>query len=310
MKKITICGATGFIGINLVRKFSKKYKVYAIYNKKKPFSLKNVKWVKADLRNYKDCLKVTSLSKIIIQAAATTSGSKDIINNPFLHVTDNAIMNSYLLKASYVNSIEKFIFTSCTVMYHHSKKSLSENDVEESRIFKNYYGVGHTKLYVEKMCNFYSKISNIKFSIVRHSNIYGPYDKFSLTKGHFIGSSIKKAFLKKNFIQIFGAGNEKRDYLFIDDFLNFLEKLIIKQKNNFEIINCTYGKSFKIIDILKKIIKFSKTQKKIKKIKGKNINVDILVNSNKAKKLLDWKPNVSIDEGLKKTIKWYQNEIL
>ena len=47
------------------------------------------------------------------------------------------------------------------------------------------------------MCNFYSKISNIKFSVVRHSNIYGPYDKFSLSKGHFIGSSIKKAFLKK-----------------------------------------------------------------------------------------------------------------
>ena len=98
--------------------------------------------------------------------------------------------------------------------------------------------------------------------------------------------------------------------MFVDDFLNFVEKLITKQKNNFEIINCTYGKSFKIIDILKKIVKFSKTQKKIKKIKGKNINVDILVNSNKAKKLLDWKPNVSIDEGLKKTIKWYQNEIL
>ena len=116
MKKITICGATGFIGINLVRKFSKKYKVYAIYNKQKPFSLKNVKWVKADLRNYKDCLKVTSLSKIIIQAAATTSGSKDIINNPFLHVTDNAIMNSYLLKASYVNSIEKFIVQSTSLL--------------------------------------------------------------------------------------------------------------------------------------------------------------------------------------------------
>ena len=48
---------------------------------------------------------------------------------------------------------------------------------------------------------------------------------------------------------------KKRDYLFVDDFLNFVEKLITKQKNNFEIINCTYGKSFKIIDILKKIVR-------------------------------------------------------
>jgi GDP-L-fucose synthase len=310
MKKITICGATGFIGLNLIKKFSKKYHVFAIYNKRKPYKIINVSWIKADLTKYKDCLKVTSLSKIIIQAAATTSGSKDIINSPFLHVTDNAIMNSYLLKASYLNKIEKFIFTSCTVMYHHSSKSLNENDVDENRIYKNYYGVGHTKLYIEKMCKFYSEISNIKFSIIRHSNIYGPHDKFSLTKGHFIGSSIKKVFLNSNEIKIFGLGKEKRDYLYIEDFLNFVDMLIKKQKSSYEIFNCSYGKSFKIIDVLKKIIKLSKTNKKIKKQEGKSINVNILVNSKKAKKLLNWYPKVNINNGLKKTIKWYKNEIL
>ncbi len=310
MKTITICGATGFIGSNLVRKLSKNYKVFAIYNKKKPFKNKNVKWLKADLRKFKDCLKVTAKSNIIIQAAATTSGSKDIINSPYLHVTDNAIMNSYLLKAAYINNISNFIFTSCTVMYHHSKKYLDENKVDENKIFKNYFGVGHTKLYIEKMCKFYSNISNIKFSIIRHSNIYGPYDKFDLTKGHFIGSSIKKTFLKDKYVKMFGLGKEKRDFLYVDDFLSFIDLIIKKQKNKYEIINCTYGKSFRIIDILKKIIKFSEVNKKIKKIEGKNINVNILVNSKKAKKLLNWSPKINIDEGLKRTIKWYKNEIL
>ena len=98
--------------------------------------------------------------------------------------------------------------------------------------------------------------------------------------------------------------------MYIDDFLNFVDKLILKQKEKFEIINCTYGKSFKILEILQKIIKLSGKQKKIKKTKGKNINVNILVNSYKAKKLLNWKPKVSINEGLNKTIKWYKNEIL
>ena len=171
MKTITICGATGFIGSNLVRNLSKKYKILAIYNRKKPFKIKNVIWLKADLRKFNDCLKVTANSNVIIQAAATTSGSKDIINSPYLHVTDNAVMNSYLLKASYINNISNFIFTSCTVMYHNSSKYLDENKVDENKIFKNYFGVGHTKLYVEKMCKFYSDISNIKFSIIRHSKV-------------------------------------------------------------------------------------------------------------------------------------------
>ena len=51
-----------------------------------------------------------------------------------------------------------------------------------TKIFHNYFGVAHTKLYIEKICKFYSKISKTKFTIIRHSNIYGPRDKFDLLK--------------------------------------------------------------------------------------------------------------------------------
>lgn len=310
MKNITICGATGFIGLNLVKKFKKTHKVFAIYNKKKPIKFKNVKWIKADLTIYDNCLKVAKLTKTIIQAAATTSGSRDILYAPHLHVTENAIINSYLLRAAYEKKVRKFIFTSCTVMYHHSANPLGENDVIENKIYKYYYGGAHTKLYVEKICNFYSKISNIKFSIIRHSNIYGPYDNFSIKNGHFIGSTIKKIFTKSSHVKLFGLGNEKRDCLYIDDFTDFVFLLLKKQKNKFEIFNCSYGRSFKIIDILKKILKISKQQKKILKLKKKSLNINLLISNKKAKRLLNWKPKISIDEGLKKSIEWYKNEFI
>ena len=162
-KNILICGATGFVGKNLVIELSKKNRVTAVYNKKPSFKCKNVHWIKADLRRLDNCLKVTKSCDIIIQAAATTSGSKDIINAPYIHVTDNAIMNSYLLKACFINKVKHFIFTSCTVMYKNSSKPLNENSIDEKKIFQGYYGIAHTKLYVEKMCEFYSKISKTKF---------------------------------------------------------------------------------------------------------------------------------------------------
>ena len=187
IKTILICGGSGFIGINLVNYFkNKNFKIIAVYNKRKPKFFKNIKWIKADLRNYNTCLRITKNIDIIIQAAATTSGSKDIINSPYLHVTDNAVMNSYILKASYVNNIKHFIFTSCTVMYPNSNKHLKENEYNYDEIFPSYFGVANTKLYIEKMCEFYASISNIKFTIIRHSNIYGPFDKFDLKKGHLI----------------------------------------------------------------------------------------------------------------------------
>ena len=81
---------------NLVLYFSKKsnFEVVTTYNKKK-FNCKNVKWLKADLTEPLDVEKVIRDIDIIIQAAATTSGSKDIVEKPMLHVTDNLIMNFF-----------------------------------------------------------------------------------------------------------------------------------------------------------------------------------------------------------------------
>jgi nucleoside-diphosphate-sugar epimerase len=307
--KILICGGTGFIGRNILINFlkNKKFKMYATYYKSKPAKNSNINWIKVDLRNFNSCLNVTKNIDIVLQCAATTSGSSDIINHPYLHVTDNAVMNSYLLRACYQNNIKHFIFFSCTVMYKNSKKPLSEEQVEEDKIFTNYYGVGHTKLYIEKICKFYSKISNIKFSIIRHSNIYGPFDKFNIQKGHFLSSSIYKVLKQKgNHVDIYGDGQEKRDFLFTDDLINFIKLVINKQKSQYEIFNCSYGKSFKIIDILGKIIFLSNSKKKINKLKNKrSLKINILVNSRKAKKLLGWVPKIKLDLGLKKTIEWF-----
>lgn len=314
-KNILICGASGFIGKNLILYFTKKkkYNLIATYHKKKTkLNLKRIKWIKTDLRKLDQCIKVTKNIDIVLQCAATTSGSRDIIQSPYLHVTDNAVMNSYLLRACFINKIKHFIFTSCTVMYKNSNKTLTERQVDESKIYKSYYGVGHTKLYIEKMCNFFSRISDIKFTIIRHSNIYGPFDKFDKKKGHFIGSSIYKIFNERGKkIKIIGKGNEMRDYLYVDDLLAFIELAIKKQKENFQIFNCTYGKSFKIKEILDKILKISGSNKKIGNIYSKkNINVNILVNSKKAKKVLGWTPKTSIHKGIELTINWFKKNTL
>jgi nucleoside-diphosphate-sugar epimerase len=309
MKNILVCGANGFIGRNVVKNFykKKKYKIFSTYFRSRPSIISDVKWIKADLRNFEDCLKATKNIDIVIQCAATTSGAKDIINQPYLHVTDNAVMNSYLLRACYQNKIKHFIFFSCTVMYKNSKKTLSENQVEEDKIYPNYYGVANTKLYIEKICKFYSSISKTKFSILRHSNIYGPYDKFNLEKGHFLSSSIFKVLKQKSDkVYIFGSGKEKRDFLHVNDLMNIINLLISKQKNSYEIFNCSYGKSFSVIDILKKIINLSNSKKNIHKLMSKkSLKVDIMINSNKAKRLLNWYPKIRIDKGLKMTIDWF-----
>ncbi len=312
-KKLIILGGTGFIGINLLIYFSKqkKYKVYGTYNIKPKIYIKNVSWIKSNLLIEKDVSRALKNKDFVIQAAATTSGSKDIVNQPYLHVTDNAIMNSLILRSVMENKIDKFIFFSCTVMYDSKKSKIKETDLDLNKeINPKYYGVAWTKLYTEKMCRFYSNICNTKFTIIRHSNIYGPFDKFDLEKSHVFGATITKVMKSNGEINIWGDGNESRDLLYIDDLIDIVKKSIDNQKINFQIYNCGYGKAIQIKSLVKKIIKSSGKKIKIKfDLSKPTIKTNVYLDTFLAKKELNWYPKTSIELGIKKTIRWWKKNI-
>ncbi|HAI42362.1 MAG TPA: hypothetical protein DCM40_31750, partial [Maribacter sp.] len=198
---------------------------------------------------------------IVIQAAATTSGSKDIIEKPYLHVTDNAVMNSLILQACYDYDVGHFLFLSCGVMYNPERTPVTEDDFYlDEGIFPKYFGVGWTKVYVEKMCEFFAGLGKTKHTSIRHSNTYGPYDKYDLEKSHMFGATITKVMNAKDDDEIVvwgdGLGTE-RDLLYVDDVVDFIHKVIEKQNTNYKLYNVGYGKSFSVKEIVNKIIQHS-----------------------------------------------------
>ena len=306
---ILICGATGFIGKNMLEHFCQKknVRIFATYHRKNKFKKKNVNWIRVNLCNKIQVEKILRNIDIVIQAAATTSGSKDIVGKPQIHVTDNAIMNSYIMSSAFNRGVKHVIFISCTVMYPSSYFPVKEDSVKlNCNLEKKYFGIGHTKLYIEKICEFFGNLGKTKYTCIRHSNIYGPNDKFDLEKGHFFASNLLKIFYtKNNKIRVWGKCIEKRDLLYISDLTNFVDKAIKYQKIKFRIYNCAYGKSFKVIDIIKKIIKIYNPNIIIEHDHTKpSIPVNILVDSSRARKELGWKPKVTMERGIKKTIKW------
>ena len=310
-KKILICGGTGFIGRNLVENLSKNrnYQVFATYNTTKKIKIKNVKWIKGDLRKDNFSKKITKNIDVVIQAAATTTGSKDVVMQPFVHVTDNAVMNAYLFRNSYLNKVKHVIFFSCTTMYKSSKRPIKENNFNPLKdIEPKYFGVATTKVYNENMCDFYSRIGKTKFTAIRHSNIYGPYDKYDLERSHVFGATVTKVMTAKKEIVVWGRGTEKRDLLHVDDLVSFIKLSIKKQKNKFELLNCGAGYSISINNLVKKIIKISGKKLKIKYDLSKpTIPTYLSVNCDMARKKFGWKPKVNLDNGIKKTVDWWKD---
>ncbi|MCH8945308.1 MAG: NAD(P)-dependent oxidoreductase [Nanoarchaeota archaeon] len=313
-KKLLICGGTGFIGKNFVEYFSSKdkYDITSTYFRSDPYDAPDIDWIRADLTNKDDVGKVVYGKDIILQMAATTSGAKDIIERPQIHVTDNAIMNSLLLSSVFDNSTPHFIFPSCTVMYNPSETPLKETDFDENEfILPNYFGVGNTKVYIEKMCDFFSRQGRTKHTVLRHSNIYGPHDKFDLERSHVFGATMTKVMTSTNGrINIWGDGTEKRDLLYVADLANFVELAIANQTEAYGLYNVGSGDAISINGLVRKIIDASgKELEMVHDTSKPSIKTSLSLETSKAYNELGWKPATTLDEGIEKTMDWYKNNI-
>ena len=313
MKTILICGATGFIGRNMAEYYAQNadYNVVGVFNRRPPFSHPRIRWVQADLTNPREAATVMSGVNILIQAAATTSGVKDIFSKPHTHVTDNAVMNSYLFRLAHENGLQHVIFFSCTIMLASNPIAQTEEDFDaNAKMHPRYFGAGWTKVYLEKMCQFYAQLGGTKFTAIRHSNVYGPHDKFDLETSHVCGATITKVMRASESVTIWGSGEETRDLLYVQDLVDMVTCVIEKQDVSFAIYNCGSGSSVSINDLVKKVIVESNKTLNLKyDLSMPTILNHLQLDCSKAKNDLSWIPKHSLSLGISKTVKWWQENI-
>ncbi|RJQ13681.1 MAG: NAD-dependent epimerase/dehydratase family protein [Nitrospiraceae bacterium] len=234
------------------------------------------------------------------------------MTKPYYHVTDNAIMNSLILRAAYEHKVSHVVFFSCTVMYQSSDVPVKETDFNANEeIYPGYFGAGWTKVYIEKMCEFYSRIGNTKYTVIRHSNIYGPYDKFDLERSHVFGATMTKVMTAEEGgpIAVWGSGEEERDLLYVSDLTDFVELALDGQEGRFGLYNVGYGSSIQVNELVKKIVRHSNKDVKVENDLSKpTIKTKLCLDTTRAKEVFGWSPKVSLDEGIKKTMSWYMRE--
>lgn len=313
-RRVLICGATGFIGRNIAESFAQDggLEVVGVFNKRKPFDYPGVAWVQADLTNAQDIENCIKGVDVIVQAAATTSGSKDIVSRPYIHVTDNAVMNSLLFRAAHDHGVKHVIFFSCSVMYPSSDTPLREEDFDASAgIHDRYFGVGWTKVYIEKMCQFYARLGKTRYTAIRHSNVYGPYDKYDLERSHVFGATITKVMSAKDGrIQVWGDGAEARDLIHVDDLTRFVRLAIERQTEPFTLCNVGAGQAVSIKDLVQRIVKLSGRALAIEHDLTKpTIKTTLSLDCAKARQDFQWEPKIALDDGIATTLDWWRKHI-
>ena len=302
--KIYIAGHRGLVGSSILKKF-KDYGFTNILTKTSK---------QLDLRNQNDVNQFFNKENIeyVILAAAKVGGIS--ANNKFRaeFIYDNLIIQSNVIHASYLHKIKKLLFLGSSCIYpKHSNQPLKEEYLLDGKLEETNKPYSVAKIAGIELCSGYRRQYGCNFISVMPTNIYGPNDNFDLQTSHVFPALIRKFCEAKinniDHITLWGTGNPRREFLHSDDLASAC-LFLIENYDEEEIINVGWGKDISIkelADIISKIVGY----------KGK-ILFDTSKPDGTFQKVLDcskiynlgWKPNISLLEGVKRTVNEYNQQ--
>jgi nucleoside-diphosphate-sugar epimerase len=315
MKKALVTGAGGFIAFHMVRYLKNKgYWVRGVDIKKPEFKPTDAdEFLKLDLREFKNCLKVTKGVDEVYHFAANMGGIGFIETVHADVVRDNVIMDNYMLEASKINKVKRFFFSSSACIYpRYLQKDPKVKGLKEEYAYPadcdNEYG--WAKLLTERQCWNYYIDYGLETRVARFHNVYGSLGTWYGGREKSPAAICRKVALAKDGgeIEVWGDGKQTRSYTYIDDCVDGVYRLMHSDIR--EPINIGSDRLVSInelIDIVSKI-----AGKKIKKIydtskpqgvRGRNSD------NTKIKKLLKWAPSTPLEVGLEKTYRWIEQQI-
>jgi len=314
-KKIIITGAAGFIGFHTAVSYLKKgYLVLGIDNLNDSYDLylkseriKKLKkfdrfsFKKIDISNFKLLSNVFNsfckegLPDAVINLAAKT-GVRKSTSEPYSYYVSNVIGCLNIVKLVNKFNINKLIHASTSSVYGNSKKKSFSVESETSKPVSNYAA---SKKSSEILLHAFHELYKMNIIILRFFTVYGPYGRPDMSPFIFIESNLRK----KN-INLFGTGNQKRDFTYIDDIVTGISKSV--KLKGFNILNLGNNNPVRINKLLKNIETLSKIKNKIKKSQSLKEDVDYTsANINKTKKLISWEPITNFNEGITRTFNWH-----
>lgn len=314
-KKIFLTGGAGFIGAAIVRKLAKDNQIVIYDNfRRNSFqyfnidedSKKNINIIKGDILDTGFLKGVIEVFKpnLVLHLAAM-AGVTDYYNQPVKTMEVNAIGTYSLLEAIKGVDIERLVYFSTSEVYGPLVFGAREDGgTAQGSLKQMRWSYSISKLAGEGMVLAFAQQFKIPVTSVRPFNIYGPGQ---VGEGG-VQIFTRKA-LKNEIISVTGDGNQIRAWCYIDDMLDGLFLALTKKEAVNEIFNIgDPAGTITILSLAKMIIKLAKSKSTIKFVPHVGVDIDLRVpNIQKAGEILGFKPKVSLEEGLKKSIAWYSS---
>jgi GDP-L-fucose synthase len=310
--RVLVTGGAGFIGSNLIRRLLElDARVTATIHESDPvIDDPRVQYVRCDLRQTADCVRVTEGADYVFMCAANTSGAAVMTKTPLVHLTPNVLMNLNMLEAAYAAGVKKFLFISSNTVYPVTDYPVKESDVT-NEFFEKYFIVAWMKRFTELACEMYAKriAKPMKTVVVRPANIYGEFDDFEWETSHVIPALIRKVVERQDPLEVWGDGNDLKEFIYVADFIEGM-LLAMEKLEDFQPINIAVGRPVTVREILSILLRLDGYE-------GARLVFDTskptmipkrLIDPSLAVQLLGFRACTSLEDGLARTLAWYRTK--
>ena len=314
--RILVTGAGGFIGHHLVRRLKKEgYWVRGVDIKMPGYDGTHAdEFVLLDLRRWEQCVRATREIDQVYNLAADMGGIEYITAHHASIAHNNVLINTHMLEASRLNGVGRYLFSSSACVYSQSKQDsagalpLKEEDAYPADPEPGY---GWEKLYSEQLCRYYCLDYGLATRIARLHNVYGPQGTYEGGKEKSPAAICRKIALLEDGdeIEIWGDGQQRRSFLYIDDCVEGLIRLM--KSDCADPLNLGNNRSVSIDDLVDLVS--AAADKRVRKhhvldepqgVRSRNSD------NTRLSRELGWQPSTSLEQGLSITYCWIENELL
>ena len=279
-KNVLVTGGNGFIGSHVVDFLVKKKYNVTTFDLSPPIR-KNVKFIRGSILD-KNCLQFALKNIDFVFHLAAVSDINKVRAIPVKTINTNILGTTYLLEASRNKNVKRFIFASSVYSFGTAGNLYTTSKISSELLIKNY-----------------RLLFGQNFTILRYSTAYGPRSREVDAVSIFVERALKNLD-----IVIFGDGQQKRNYLHVEDLAKG-SMMALKQKTKNKIITLASKNNIKMFDLARTIVRLTKSNSKIR-FNKKNKRFDDFTSNysykNNNEGIINWKPKYSLKKGLEQYI--------
>lgn len=314
MKKALVCGAGGFIACHLVKKLRKEgYWVRGVDIKRHEWSPGAAdEFLQLDLRVEENCRKALTVEggpfDEVYQLAADMGGMGFIHSAETEIMHNSALINIYMTDLAARMKIPRYFFSSSVCVYRdmkHGEPEMKESEAVPANPDNEY---GWEKLFSERIAQAYERRCGMQVRIARFQNCYGPEGTWTGGREKAPAAMCRKVAEVKDGgdIEVWGDGTAVRSYTYVSDMVDGI--YLLMQSDLHGAVNIGCPQYVTVDELATTVAKISGKKISIKHVPGP-VGVQSRNFSNERIYSLGWKPKVFIEEGIRHTYPWVQEQV-